>query len=218
MLRSLKDLGRYALAASDGSIGQVKDCYFKDPTWAIHYLVVDVGNWPLSRPVLIAPDGIGRPSWNSKRLPVSITTQQVRNSPNAYPGMMLSTVSYDGADGNCSETNEKLAAARPVNARPRNDGPGLRSCKDVLTYRIQASDGQIGHISDVLVDENTWVIRYLMVKINTWRFGHQVLIPPVAVTGVSWSSASVSVDMNRQAVKNLPVYDFATQLKSQYET
>ena len=42
VLRNLKDLENYKIAASDGDIGRVKDFYFDGQAWVIRYLVVDV--------------------------------------------------------------------------------------------------------------------------------------------------------------------------------
>jgi hypothetical protein len=81
MLRSMSDLEDYAIQATDGPIGRIRDFYFDDAAWVIRYLVVESGGWLSSRKVLISPIAIGRPNWTDKILPVSITKQQVRNSP-----------------------------------------------------------------------------------------------------------------------------------------
>jgi len=81
MLRSMKDLEDYALGATDGTIGHVKDFYFDDEAWVIRYLVVETGRWLSSRKVLISPIAIGNPNWVDRILPVSITKEQVKNSP-----------------------------------------------------------------------------------------------------------------------------------------
>ena len=81
MLRTMNDLEGYAIRATDGTIGHVKDFYFDDETWVIRYLVVDTGTWLSSRKVLISPVAIGHPNWAEKVLPVSITKEQVKNSP-----------------------------------------------------------------------------------------------------------------------------------------
>src|SRR5664279_5288392 len=81
MLRSMNDLEDYAIRATDGTIGHVKDFYFDDAAWVIRYLVVDTGGWLSSRKVLISPIAIGRPNWTERVLPVSITKEQVKNSP-----------------------------------------------------------------------------------------------------------------------------------------
>ena len=81
MLRSMSDLENYTIGATDGDIGHVEDFYFDDRAWVIRYLVVDAGSWLSSRKVLVSPIAIHDPDWAQRRLPVSITKEQVRNSP-----------------------------------------------------------------------------------------------------------------------------------------
>jgi sporulation protein YlmC with PRC-barrel domain len=41
--------------------------------------------------------------------------------------------------------------------------PHLRSTHDVSGYHIQATDGEIGHVEDFIIDDETWAIRYLII-------------------------------------------------------
>ena len=81
MLRNLKELEDYSLCATDGKIGRVKDFYFDDDDWAVRYIVVNSGSWLSGRDVLISPISIQNPDWAHQTLPVCITREQVRNSP-----------------------------------------------------------------------------------------------------------------------------------------
>ena len=86
MLRPSKDLLDLAIVASDGAtdgaIGDVRDLYFDDQAWTVRYLVVEAGSWLSSRKVLVSPAAAaGRPDWANRLLPVSLTREQVRNSP-----------------------------------------------------------------------------------------------------------------------------------------
>lgn len=81
MIRLSKDLQALSIVATDGEIGAVKDFYFDDDSWAIRYLVVDAGSWLSSRKVLITPIAAGVPDWDKQQLPVSLTREQVKNSP-----------------------------------------------------------------------------------------------------------------------------------------
>jgi hypothetical protein len=81
MLRKLKDLENYKIRATDGEIGHIKDFYFEDDAWVVRYFVVDAGTWLSSRKVLISPISVHQPDWFGKTLPVSITMDQVKNSP-----------------------------------------------------------------------------------------------------------------------------------------
>ncbi len=81
MLRSMKDLEDYAIGATDGTIGMVKDFLFDDQAWVIRYFVVETGSWLSSRQVLISRISIDKPDWQDKLLCTSITREQVKNSP-----------------------------------------------------------------------------------------------------------------------------------------
>ncbi len=37
-------------------------------------------------------------------------------------------------------------------------------------YDIQAADGEIGHVEDFIIDDETWSIRYLIIGQETFRF------------------------------------------------
>lgn len=246
MLRSMKDLEDYAIRATDGVVGHVKDFYFDDEAWVIRYLIVDTGNWLSSRKVLISPVAIGHLNWAERELPVSITKEQVMNSPNidtdkpvsrqhemlylgyygypsywggaglwggaAYPGLMMAGYGGFGSSPYAADPKAQEAYARAEEARHRDDDLHLRSCKAVMDYRIEASDGDIGHVQGLLVDEETWAIRYMIVNTSNWWLGHQVLIAPQWIKNVSWSESTVAINLTRQAVKDAPPYDSKAQL------
>jgi hypothetical protein len=86
-----------------------------------------------------------------------------------------------------------------------------------MDYHIEATDGGIGHVRDLLLDEGTWAIRYLIVNTSAWWFGHQVLIAPQWIQDMSWLNTTMSVKLTRQAVKDSPAYDPATPLSRDYE-
>ncbi|NDP38979.1 MAG: PRC-barrel domain containing protein [Rhodoferax sp.] len=81
MLRSLKELEKCTIGATDGDIGQVKDLYFDDRAWVVRYLIVDTGSWLSGRKVLISPIAIEKPDWPAHRLAAMTTRDQVKNSP-----------------------------------------------------------------------------------------------------------------------------------------
>ena len=97
-----------------------------------------------------------------------------------------------------------LAAER---IRQRNRDPHLRSTHAVHGYHVKALDGEIGHVSGFLIDDETWALRYLVVDTSNWWFGHQVLIAPHWVACVNWSEQHVSVDLERKVVQKSPAYN-----------
>lgn len=81
MLRSAKELVECAVVGTDGAIGQVHDLYFDDHAWTVRFLAVKAGTWLKGRSVLISPIAIGEPDWAKRLIPVSVTREQVRKSP-----------------------------------------------------------------------------------------------------------------------------------------
>lgn len=81
MLRTLKDFEKCTIGATDGDIGHTRDLYFDDLSWVVRYLIVETGSWLSGRKVLITPLSIQKPDWSAQRLVVSITLDQVENSP-----------------------------------------------------------------------------------------------------------------------------------------
>lgn len=240
MLRNTKDLDNYAIRATDGEIGHVKDFYFDDDAWVARYFVVDTGTWLSSRKVLISPISVHHPDWLEHALPVSLTKDQVRHSPDidtakpvsrqheesvlgyyGYPGYWggeglwgAGLYPYALVPGYASYGSDEQERARELEAhalaehrRHRNDDPHLRSCKAITGYHIQASDGEIGHVSGFLVDDETWAIRYLVVDTSNWWLGHKSLISPTWITRVNWLEQTVAVDLHRDAIKDAPAYN-----------
>ncbi len=39
------------------------------------------------------------------------------------------------------------------------------------TTRIQATDGEIGHVDDFIVDDDAWTIRYMVIDTGDWLPG-----------------------------------------------
>ncbi len=248
MLRSLKDLKQYAVHAIDGDIGHVRDFYFDDSQWTVRYLILDTSEWLMGHQVLISPYSFGKPDWNKQSLPVNITREQVKKSPSIdtdkpvsrqhegeflgyygypyywggsglwgggmYPTDILANLtSRDGPIFNKSGSGRSKAEQQ----RDR-DQSHLRSCKEVIDYHVHASDGDIGHVSDMLVDQKTWAIRYLIVDTSNWWMGHKVLIAPLWIEQINWPDKKVTVDLTRQQIKDAVTYDPSIDYDRNHET
>jgi PRC-barrel domain len=96
--------------------------------------------------------------------------------------------------------------------------PHLRSTHEVSGYHIQASDGEIGHVDDFLIDDETWAIRYLIIDTRNWWPGKKVLISPQWIERVSWNESKVFVNLPGEAIKQAPEYTEKFMLTRDYET
>jgi len=73
--------------------------------------------------------------------------------------------------------------------------------------RLAASDGDIGHVSDLYFDSREWTVRYLVVQTGAWLFSKEVLIPAEALGLINVVEASIGVNLTRIKIKAAPNSD-----------
>ena len=93
----------------------------------------------------------------------------------------------------------------------------LRSIKEVTGYHIQASDGEIGHVEDFVVDDKIWALRYIVVDTRNWLPSRKVLVSPQWAATVDWAEQKLWVDLSTDNIKNSPEYDPAAPINRGYE-
>lgn len=95
----------------------------------------------------------------------------------------------------------------PDERRAETGDPHLRSAREITGYHVKASDGEIGHVEDLLVDDESWVLRYLIVDTRNWWPGKQVLVAPEWATSFRWAQQEVDIDLTRAEIKGGQEYD-----------
>lgn len=111
------------------------------------------------------------------------------------------------------------AIGEAVGAESHSDSgdPHLRSVAAVTGYHIHATDGEIGHVGDLLIDGADWGIRYLIVDTRNWWFGKHVLTSPYAVREISRSERQIRLNVTRSQVKASPPWDPMDMVDQAYE-
>ena len=71
-------------------------------------------------------------------------------------------------------------------------------------YHIQATDGDIGHVEDFLVDDHSWAIRYMIVDTTNWWAGKKVLVAPAWIKRVDWAQSKVHVTSRARRSRPVP--------------
>jgi hypothetical protein len=228
MLLSIEQLYGTRLGASDGDIGHVKDFYFDDHDWTVRYVVAETGNWLPGRQVLISPHAFGSIGKAGKFLPVNLTRKQIEDSPSIDKHKPVSRQYeeqyhqyYDwpfywqggGLWGGMRGFPGLKSPARPLPLEPARIAPqpkrpdaNLRSTQAVNGYHLQASDVIIGHVCDFLMDDQSWAIDQLVVKVGHRFTGKEVRIPVGKVDRISYDDSTVFVSLTREAVEQSPEY------------
>jgi hypothetical protein len=231
MWRSAKQHFQDKLGASDGEIGQVKDYYFDDQNWAVRYLVADTGSWLPGRLVLISPHSLGRFDQAGKVLRVNLTRKQIEDSPPieshqpvsrqyeeeyyryyGWPFYWQGSALWGRSGFPVLELPPKPLPGKSAAAdgpQPERADAHLRSAQGVNGYRIQASDGTIGHVCDFMMDDQSWAIGQLVIKTGHRFYGKEVQIPSSQVDRISWAESKVFVNLTREAVEQSPAPQLA---------
>lgn len=228
MLWGASAINGYAIEASDRRLGTVTDLLFDYVGWIARWLVDDTGNWLPGRKVLLPLSALRQPDRTLRHFPIKLTMQQVKDSPDVDTDLPVSrrieaqVHGYFGWDPYWSGSFPAMSNAMATSlvallydsqstphdlagadAQTNEGDPHLRSMAAITGCHIHASDGEIGHVEDFLVDDAGWNIRYIKFDTKNWWPGERVLISPHLVREIDWPGRLVCVDVSRQKIKNI---------------
>ena len=233
MLHTLNKLRGFQIDATDGIIGRIAGVYFDDVQWAVRYLVVNTGSWLDAREVLISPTALGATDGQTRTLAARLTKKQVEGSPSIDLDRPVSRQQEAAVsdhygwpeywnmglwENRIPATMAAMQAHANEPAPPREDSdPHLRSSREVIGYHLHAIDDTLGHVEDVVIDDETWTIRYLAVDTSNWWLGGHVLISPRWIRAVRWLERMVDLAVTRDVIKHSPTWTPSYPITQDYE-
>jgi hypothetical protein len=127
---------------------------------------------------LISPHALGAINTEKREIAMSLTRKQNESSPSLetdrpvsrqfevdyfeyyvwpmYRGGPYAWGAYPSIELDPEKTRKHNTGGKPSDAR-------LRSTRAVSAYDIQAEDGELGHVTDFVIDCENWAIRYLVI-------------------------------------------------------
>jgi hypothetical protein len=84
----------------------------------------------------------------------------------------------------------------------------LHKMSKMTGFHLLASDGEIGHVDDFLVDEN-WTVTHLVVKNHHYFGGESVLVPGSAIETIDSPNKKIRVRLSRDEIRHSPSVDTA---------
>jgi hypothetical protein len=206
----------------DGDIGTLEDFYFEEDRWTVRYLLVDTGKWFSGKRVLISPMSVPD-GWGRDGIRLTLTKEQVWNSPEIKEGELSrewedQVLTYYGYPeywgaasvwGNFDSPTALMARAPAVKVSSTQktidpEARHLRSVKESTGYHLHARDGEIGHVDDYLIGQESWRIRYLLVDTSNWIGGRSVIVSPEVVDGIDKDRSLLHVATDRKAIEHAP--------------
>jgi uncharacterized protein YrrD len=233
MLIKVKTMAGYKLNSLDGDIGKVKEFYFDDHFWTVRYLVADTGTWLANKLVLISPYALTTVATVDETISVNLTQKQIEDSPAVYSDLPVSQqfeesyYSYYGWPTYWSGSG--MWGNTPFIMRDHGEWDSsrisenqwdrhLRSTHGVDGYHIRATDGKIGHVTDFIIDDETWAIRYLIVDTRNWWPGKLVLISPQWIDSIDWAGSEIQVNISLETIQSSPEFNDESLLTRGYES
>jgi len=217
MLLSMKSLRGYRVRAEDSMAGNVRDFLFDDDSWTVRHMLVE------TRSILFRGDRaavgarfLGHPDWEARVVPVSLPLARIRpprRARAARPSVGDPEFKPKGARARGSQSAAWQRQGGRASEYPRGDDPdsegrlkesvaevGLRGCREVIGYRIDAVDGYAGRVRDFIVDDESWSIRYVVIDTGRWLPGRKVLVIPLWIEGMTWAGRTARIGLHRAVI------------------
>jgi sporulation protein YlmC with PRC-barrel domain len=95
----------------------------------------------------------------------------------------------------------------------------LRSLNSLERYKVTASDGDVGKVSDFLLDDyanapdasaertHTWAVRYLIVQTGGVFHRRRVLVSPISIHEVDPAQRRFHLSLTLEKIRNSPTFD-----------
>jgi sporulation protein YlmC with PRC-barrel domain len=199
MLRSANDLHGFSIGATDGDVGQIEAFYFDPLKWTVCSIEVNAGGWLSPRKLLLSNLNVDATDWYARTIETDLTREEVKRSPRL--GVAVGGLRRHKGAGTASI----------------DDVAGARSTKEIAGGHIAANDGAIGHVEDVIIDDETWTIRYIVIDTRNWWPGKKVIIAPAWVSRVDWRNRRLHVDLSRREIQDSPEYDDSSAIDRKFE-
>lgn len=228
MLHLARKVTGAAVHCTDGEVGSLDDFYFEENRWTVRYLLVGTGRWSTGRRVLISPMSV-QGEWGRMGFHLNLTREQVKNSPEfqeaetltrdyesgvlgyygypAYWGAANVWGTFDNPAALVTGPSIAVTAERTATATMDPEERELRSIKRSTGYHIHARDGEIGHVDDFLIGQESWRVRYLLADTSNWIGGRAVIVSADAFERVDRERGLLYVGATRDQIAKAPAFE-----------
>jgi sporulation protein YlmC with PRC-barrel domain len=215
--RSVKHLQGDELRGFDGELGRVQRLYFDPQKWTIRYLAV--GTAPGS--ALVSTLSLRAVDCRNRTIRAGLRRAQVLGAPRVNPAEPVDGETelrchqhyglppYWGGLGVwgdymlpallLAQWGDGEAAGLPQDP-PAHEEP-LHGTDELENLRVRASDGELGGVEDLVVDDESWQIAFLVVDTGGRLQGRKVIVDPAWIDSVDWPLRTAQIDLPRGAIE-----------------
>ncbi len=227
MLTILTELRSYDVQGTDADIGRLDDIVFPDNEWVVRYVVVDMED--LAREALLLAAYLSRSERRTHTLSADVNLEAVTNTPPLDRSQPLTRRDEQelhdlyGWPVYWWETEEEIVPIRgqwdvdeEATDRPEQDeseklveeeleGSQLLFAADLIgIYGIQAEGGEVGRLQDLVIDDETWTIPYMVIGRSPGV--DRILLSSDYVEMIDLEARRLHVALPADALTNGPIF------------
>jgi hypothetical protein len=233
MKRSLKGILDYKVETLDGKSGSTKDFLFDQKLWVVRFVKVDFGSLFTSERKLIPRVFLKTPQWQEKKFTVELNEDEIGKCPDIADHLPVSRkveeqlFGYYGIDpywttpypGHMTMYHPPRPVIPPAAPDPEEEvDTELRSFSEIEHYHINALDGKLGHIEDLVIDDEEWQVLYAIVDTSNWLpWSKKVMISIDFLDQISYTDGEVSINLKKDTIKSAPEFDPSVPIDEEYE-
>lgn len=99
----------------------------------------------------------------------------------------------------------------------RKENYMLNKAKIMKNYTLNCQDGEIGKVKDFYFDDQSWLIRYLIINTGNWLTGRQVLVSPHSILSVNTDEEYITVNLTKSQIEDSPVLESDKPVSNQFQ-
>ena len=92
-----------------------------------------------------------------------------------------------------------------------------RNLNSLIGFHMGATDGEIGKVKDFYFDDESWTVRYLVVKTGNWLSDKKVLISTTSIGTPDFNEKIFPTGLTTEQIKNSPDIDTEKPVSRQHE-
>lgn len=235
MFMKATTIEKFSLKAQDGEMGKAKDLYFNEQTYTVRYLTVESKKWFPDQIIYLSPSAIDHIDFEKNVIKVNNTKDELRevagvkheSEMNHQREQELTTSMNwnqywvgDEVWGRHATPLNSTSDVKPSSVvTDRTDH--LRSVnhmKGVFNHaNVIAEDGDMGYVADVIIEKETWRIRYFVINCGKWSTHQLTLISPDWITSANWTKDEFYVDMTLEGIEKGPLYQKRKPITRDFE-
>lgn len=218
---AFSELKGFQLKAFDGLIGQARDLYVAQDNWTVRFLIARFGSWFSDRFVLLPGFFVDCIQPERNWISVAMTKLQIRHAASLESKHYLFSGQHRLNGG--PKAKELAGSVSGSTATPglapldgdrsgqpaEGEAPRFISCEELTSgYTLHAIDGKVGSIADVIIDDDEWRLRYLVVQTGVLFSRRLMLLSVRSVDSMSVAKREIQINWMRSSIEEGPDYHY----------